>query len=246
MKTLFTTFFFWTFGSFITLLYALVTIITYFVTYSSNILHHIGQSWGWVMMRICLSSVRVINPEFRSTVNEPVIWMCNHLSITDIFVFLGYVRGQYRFVSKEENFKIPFIGFAMRKAGYISISSDKPKKAAAGLSKSTKTIQDGTSIILYPEGERSKTGNILPLRRGAFRLAKASLVPIVIIRLQGTDKIMPPFQKNLIARTTPGTVTLEYLEIIPVEKISSLSEKELLDLVHEIYLRAEQRGNAST
>ena len=224
---------FWLCSLIITVIFASAAIIFAFVDKSGNSSHRVGQLWGRILVYNAFSRVKVKNPEFVKDIKDPVIWMCNHSSFFDIFSFLGYVPGQFRIVSKEEIFQIPLLGPAMKKAGYISITSTNPKKAAEGLSHSVKTIKGGKSVLIFPEGRRSTTGELQKFRRGSFKLAREAEVPIVVVRIRGAHLIMPPFQRG-ISRVSPGKMTLEYVDVVSEETVKTLSESDLLNHVHDI------------
>jgi len=232
--TLCFTWYWWITSFFVTMLSGSSVFLVFIFDRKGNISHNIARFWGRMLVWLSFSRVKIVNLELRSQMRDPVIWMCNHSSFFDVYTFLGYVPGQYRIVSKEEIFQVPIVGGAMRRMGYISIKAESPKKAAEGLIKSAATIRNGKSVLIFPEGRRSETGELQPFKRGAFKLAKEAGVPLVITRIIGSQKIMQPFQKNFISRVKPGSMILEYLEIVPEETVNKLSEQQLRDHVHRI------------
>jgi 1-acyl-sn-glycerol-3-phosphate acyltransferase len=124
--------------------------------------------------------------------NQPVIYASNHSSMFDIWALFATLPGSVRFVAKRELFKIPLLGAAMHAAGHIPIDRAARKKAFEAYDEAARTIQRGTSsIIVFPEGTRSRTGELLPFKNAPFGLAIAAQVPIVPVYVHDTFEILP-------------------------------------------------------
>jgi 1-acyl-sn-glycerol-3-phosphate acyltransferase len=119
------------------------------------------------------------------------IFIPNHTSFFDIFVLLGYLPVDFKFIFKKEIMRVPLLGFAMRRAGYISIDRSSPAKARLSLNQAIDKIKNGASIVIFAEGTRSRDGHLQPLKRGAFRMAIASGSPVVPVAIKGAHEIMP-------------------------------------------------------
>jgi 1-acyl-sn-glycerol-3-phosphate acyltransferase len=124
--------------------------------------------------------------------DRPVIYASNHSSMFDIWALFATLPGSVRFVAKQELFRIPLLGGAMRAVGHISIDRAAHKKAFAAYDEAARTIQRGTySIVVFPEGTRSRTGELLPFRNAPFALAIAAQVPIIPVYVHHTFEILP-------------------------------------------------------
>jgi len=124
--------------------------------------------------------------------DQPVIYASNHSSMFDIWALFATLPGSVRFVAKRELFKIPLLGRAMLSAGHIPIARAAGKKAFAAYDEAARTIQRGTSsIVVFPEGTRSRTGELLPFKNAPFGLAIAAQVPIVPVYVHHTFEILP-------------------------------------------------------
>jgi 1-acyl-sn-glycerol-3-phosphate acyltransferase len=119
------------------------------------------------------------------------IFIPNHLSFFDIFSLLTYLPVDFKFILKKELMRIPVLGWAMKRAGYISIDRSSPSKARRTLMRAVERIKGGTSLVMFAEGTRGYNGRLQPLKRGAFQLAMASGVPVVPVAIKGTREIMP-------------------------------------------------------
>ena len=174
---------------FATLFAGILVIVLSFFVRSGNSLHNIARFWGKSILMVSRIKVSVqgysnIDPAL------PYIYMPNHQSNFDIPVLLGHLKVQFRWLAKIELFKIPIFGRAMRKAGYISIDRYNRESAIKSLKVAANKIKNGVSVLIFPEGTRSRDGDILPFKKGGFVLAIDSGVPIVPVVITGTRSIM--------------------------------------------------------
>jgi 1-acyl-sn-glycerol-3-phosphate acyltransferase len=113
----------------------------------------------------------------------------NHSSIYDIPVLASLPWG-IRWISKQEVRKIPFVGRAMQAIGCYFVARDRTGKDLTVLREVERGLRSGESIVIFPEGTRSKTGELLPMRKGAFRTALQANVPIHPVAISGTSGIL--------------------------------------------------------
>ncbi|MFH1826508.1 MAG: lysophospholipid acyltransferase family protein [bacterium] len=123
--------------------------------------------------------------------DKAVIFASNHQGAMDIFLVLALLPVNFRFAIKKELFKIPFFGWYLKKAGYFSIDRKLILSAYRTVEKIIDYIKSGESVLIFPEGTRSKTGELGRLKRGSLLAALKSGAPIVPIAISGSVKIMP-------------------------------------------------------
>lgn len=114
----------------------------------------------------------------------------NHQSILDILL-INCLRFRFKWISKIENVRLPFLGWYLRMAGYITIDRGNEDSKVEMLEKSLGCLKRGISIMLFPEGTRSPDREIRFFKRGAFQLALQANVPILPILIDGTGGILP-------------------------------------------------------
>ena len=114
----------------------------------------------------------------------------NHQSILDILL-INCLRYKFRWISKIENFKVPVIGWYLKMADYIVVDRGNEESKADMLEKSYNCLNNGISIMLFPEGTRSLNNEIGFFKRGAFQLALQANVPILPVLIDGTGGILP-------------------------------------------------------
>lgn len=160
--------------------------------------------------------------------DEPVILVSNHLSDFDPMAVLAVIRRDMIFISKESNFKIPIVGRFIRRTGFLAIDRENAMRAMRTLKRAAQMVKaDRVDVGIYPEGTRSKTGELLEFKAGAFLLAKQADAAIAIMTTRGTNLIA----KNFIRRKT--VVELEFLEIMDRETVKGMKATEICDYVRE-------------
>src|SRR5438067_10160421 len=155
----------------------------------------------------------------------PYIFTPNHQAHIDIAALLGYLPGHNRFASKKELFDEPVLGAVMRTLGMLPVDRDDPMKSIDVLNRA---VAAGHSIIIFPEGRRSRDGKLLPFKKGPFVAAIHLGVPVVPVVCKGTQQVMP---KGQYLSITPGTVELVVLEPIPTAGMTYDDRERLRDLV---------------
>jgi len=148
-------------------------------------------------------------------VDRAFIYMSNHQSHIDIPVLYATVPSStLRMVAKTELFRVPLFGHAMRLGNMIEVNRADRKRAVESLRRAAQLIADGVSVWIAPEGSRSRTGALGPLKKGGFHLACDTGTPIVPVAISGTYNVLPPDTTSM-AHDVP--VHVRFGAPIPVE-----------------------------
>lgn len=158
------------------------------------------------------------------------VMVANHLSLLDILVLFRLFT-PFRWVSKAEVFKVPLIGWNMSLNRYIKLKRGDGASVRAMLAESEASLRLGSSLMIFPEGTRSPTGELRAFKAGAFDLAKRIPVPIVPIVVEGTHDALPKHGFVLQGRH-PIRVTV--LPPVPAETVAAMDVAALTEHVRSL------------
>lgn len=154
----------------------------------------------------------------------------NHQSIYDIFLIYGWLGIDIKWVMKKELAKVPGVGFGSKKVGHIFLDRSNSRVALETLNQAKQKLVNGTSVVIFPEGTRSITGQPGTFKKGAFRLALDLKLPILPLTLMGTNHIMPTGTLDI----KPGKATLVIHKPIEIQNYNDDNIRELMEKTHEI------------
>ncbi len=169
----------------------------------------------------------------------PYIVVANHRSNIDIMVLTAALPIPIRFLSKIEVFKFPLLGSAMRDAGMIPLDREMGRRELAFIIRSTRTlVADGKSLVVFPEGTRSITGEMLPFKTGAIHIAARTGCPILPVAVQGTGAIWPP--ESALIRG--GPVRVEVMPPVTLTKQASRQSRATIAEIRRSLMEALARS----
>ena len=151
--------------------------------------HRIARLWAAIHLRV--NGIVVCLEASDNMPEPPFLLMSNHQSALDIFALLSGLPVSFKFIAKRELFRIPVFGWAMKRAGYISIDRNNPREALKAIEESAQKIKDGTVVLIFPEGHRSRNGRLQPFMKGGFSLASRAGVPVVPLAITGSFAVQP-------------------------------------------------------
>lgn len=169
----------------------------------------------WVMLKV-YNRLSVRGLEKALSVPSPVIIAANHCSNLDPIVMGAVFPRRLRYLAKSQLFTFPPFGLAIRALGAVPAKREDLQGAAGSLKFLLERIQEGESVLLFPEGQRSRDGKLKPLEGGVGLLAARTGAPVVPAYVHGTFEALPPDS----ARYMPEKIILSFGEPIIVEKIS--------------------------
>jgi len=218
--------------------FAILAIFVSFTSKSGDLPHIVARIWAKCIL---VASGIKVTVKGRSNIDSSgsYIYMSNHLSNFDIPVLLAYLPVQFRWLAKAELFKIPLFGYAMQRAGYISIDRSNFRSAVQSLKRAAKNIRDGVSVLIFPEGTRSQDCNIQQFKKGGFVLAVDSGVPIIPVIIHGTWPIMP--KKRILFK--PGNVILEIAKPIKSSDYTRKTKEDLMEKVRNVLIESFEKVN---
>src|SRR5881394_4273822 len=153
-----------------------------------------GYDWGtsdWSRQLLRAAGTPVQVEGLDRIPDGPVVYASNHSSMFDIWALAATLPGSVRMVAKQELARIPLLGRAMVTAGHLTIDRAHPARALEAYRRAAEVIRSGTSALLFPEGTRSRTGELLPFKNAPFGLAIAAQVPVVPVYVHHTFEILP-------------------------------------------------------
>ncbi len=190
-----------------------------------HLIHQTPKKWSKTFMALTGSQVEVIG--LHHIPEGPVLFASNHEGNFDIPVLIKSIEKPFGFISKIEVKKVPVLSSWMEAIDCVFIDRKNRDKAAGSIMSGVELLKKGNSLVIFPEGTRSKGGPVGLFRAGGFRLAKDSGVPIVPISIQGTADV---FEKNG-RLVKPAKIRVI---ISPPVYSRQYKDKELVSLAEEI------------
>jgi 1-acyl-sn-glycerol-3-phosphate acyltransferase len=218
-----------------TALIALATILGSVAALVSRLFDSSGDSVlrlaRWWSRSICrLSGVRIeVRGHTELDPQRSYVFMANHLSTVDIWALFVALPIPVRMIAKKQLGSIPLFGWAMRAGRFIFIDRQNTASARRSIERAKERIRSGASVLLFPEGTRSRDGALMAFKKGGFHLAIDAGVPIVPVALRGTRELMP--RGSLLLR--PGNVSVTIGAPIPTESLSADDRNVLLEHVRD-------------
>ena len=223
-----------------TIVLGVIAIIISFFTRTGNLVHIIARIWGKGILFVSGINVTVYGLD-NIDPSRSYIYMSNHQSNFDIPVLLACLPVQFRWLAKAELFKIPLFGRSMRAAGYVKIDRFNRESAFESINEAAAKMQNGVSVMIFPEGTRSRDGKIRAFKKGGFVMAVDSGAPIVPVILQGTWPIM---DKSSL-RINAGNVALHIEKPIDTSGYTRHTKNDLVESVRAVICEGfekEQNG----
>lgn len=151
--------------------------------------HPLARKWAHALLKTADVHIAVYGRE-NVQENARYVFVANHTSYFDIPIAIAALAHDVVIVYKEELERVPIFGWMMKISPYIPIDRKNPRRAVAALQKALQKSRD-VSLLLFPEGTRSRDGQVQPFKRGAFLLAEYSGLPIVPVAICGAYALLP-------------------------------------------------------
>ena len=186
----------------------------------------------WASLYTWLNPAWPVTLEGRQRIPRDVacVIVSNHQSFVDILV-LFRLRTHFKWVSKIENFRVPFIGWNMSLNRYIKLRRGNRESVERMMRACERTIAEGNSIMMFPEGTRSPDGRLRAFKPGAFTLAQTTRAPLLPIILQGTANALP--KRGFVLRGR-HEIRIRVLDEIPYRTFADISVEALTERVRDL------------
>jgi 1-acyl-sn-glycerol-3-phosphate acyltransferase len=184
----------------------------------------LARWWGRSLLFISGVKVHVHGLE-HLTPGEIYVFAANHRSQFDIFVLLSVLPGNFLFVAKKSLFRIPIFGQALTRMGSVPIDRSNRQEAIKSLNQAVAKVRQGFSMIVFPEGTRASSRELLPFKKGVFVMALKAGQPVVPVAINGTMAIQP----RGALRLQPGPIQVVIAP--PVDPLQFANKEALMAAV---------------
>jgi 1-acyl-sn-glycerol-3-phosphate acyltransferase len=174
----------------ITILMSVISIVFALIDRSGNAYLLLARLWGRLFLMLFGAKLEVSGVENLDTKSN-YVFCANHSSYTDIPILFAGLPMYVRLILRRSLTRIPIWGWALLASPMIIIDRSNPTKAKRTLEQAADIIRSGASVLLFPEGTRTHTGEIQPFKRGAFHIAYQSRAEVVPVKITGAFKFLP-------------------------------------------------------
>lgn len=183
----------------------------------------------WASIYSWLNPVWRVHIDGREKIRNGVayVMVANHQSLVDILVLFRLFK-HFKWVSKVENFRVPCVGWNMRLNRYIQLRRGDPDSVEQMMNACEKTLAEGSSVMIFPEGTRSEDGKLRPFKHGAFTLAQRCRVPLLPIVVDGSSRALP--KRGFVLRGRHH-IYVRVLDEIPPASFADIPVAELIERV---------------
>lgn len=184
--------------------------------------------WSKLACRLALCRIKVVR-HGELDPNKSYVFVPNHQGAFDIFLIYGYLNQNIKWVQKQELRKLPFVGKASEIAGHVFVDQSNLKSMKDTISKAQSQLGEGSSMVIFPEGARTKTGKMGRFKRGGFIIAKEMNLEIVPVTVNGPFDLM----KIGTYLINPGKLELIVHQPIPTDNLTDENMQEFINNCRE-------------
>lgn len=193
------------------------------------IVNKIVKNWAKSLVLLSGCEIKVIGEE-NIPKDKPVLFVSNHQGNFDIPILLGFIEKPKAFVAKEELEKFPLVSTWMKYMNCVFMNRNNSRESIKAINEGIKILKEGYSLVIFPEGTRSKDGNLGEFKAGALKLATKSGVSIIPVTIKGSNQIMK--KGSFVIR--PSKVEVIISAPVDMNEAFSKDTKELTQTVKNI------------
>jgi 1-acyl-sn-glycerol-3-phosphate acyltransferase len=212
-----------------TIVLGALSLLSSFFDESGRIQHGFARLWSRMILGTIGVKPKIVGLEKIDTTKAQV-YVVNHLSALDIPVLYGHLPFQFRILAKKELFRYPFMGWHLSRSGQIPVVLENPKASVRSLTRAVAALKEGKSLVVFPEGGRSRDGQLQPFLGGAFYAALRAQVEIIPMALVGTYEVL----KMNTWHIKPGPVYLLVGEPIPTIGLTTRDLEKVTQKAHDV------------
>jgi 1-acyl-sn-glycerol-3-phosphate acyltransferase len=211
-----------------TVILGTLSLLSSFFDRSGSLQHSLARIWSWLILGTSSAPLTVEGLD-RLDLTQPAIYAANHSSALDIPVLYVSLPFQFRILAKLELFRLPFLGWHLKRSGQIPIDRTDARHSLRSLSAASQTVKDGMPLVVFPEGGRSTDGHIQPFLGGTFYVAIKAQAPIIPMAIIGTFEALP--MNTFVIHPTPFRLIIG--DPIPTVGLVSRDMEALSQRVHQ-------------
>ncbi|MBF0275435.1 MAG: 1-acyl-sn-glycerol-3-phosphate acyltransferase [Nitrospinae bacterium] len=195
------------------------------------------KQWIHESLKVVGISLTVLGKE-NLTENESIVYVTNHQGSFDIPCLFEALPINTAFIAKKELFTLPFLGFWIKETGCIPIDRSTPRKGMQSILDAVESIKNGTNLVIFPEGTRSRDpeGKMLPFKKGSLKVAIKSKSKIIPLAIEGTRHV---FDKSY--QDSEVKVVVSIGEAVETENLSKEEKDNLAESINQKVIELHQR-----
>ena len=211
---------------FLSFVWAIICYVTHLFPGGEDRAHRYLIGWARFSIRLARLDVTVAGLE-RLDLHQTYVFMPNHASFLDILLVFAFIPHNFRSIVKKEFFSIPFLGLTVKSSGQIPLDRKHPRKGLQAIKKAADLLKSGVSIVVFPEGTRSRDGKVHEFKTTLFILPIRAKVAVVPVLIEGTFHALR--RGSVLIKRRPTKVT--FLDPMPTD---SLSDKDRASFAEKV------------
>jgi 1-acyl-sn-glycerol-3-phosphate acyltransferase len=213
-----------------TIFFGTISLVVSFFDNTGTLQIWVARAWARTLLAVSGVRVQVEGLEGIDPAGS-YVFISNHLSYMDTPVALAHIPVQFRFLAKRGLFQIPFLGTHLSRAGHVPVPREDPRAAVKTLQVAAEAIREKKiSMLIFPEGGRSRDGHLQPFKEGGAYIAIRAGVPVVPLVITGTREILP-FGRGVVLS---GEVRLRILPPIDTSQMTLKDRGPLNERVRDL------------
>jgi 1-acyl-sn-glycerol-3-phosphate acyltransferase len=197
--------------------------------------HRYLRHWARLSLRFAGIRITVAGREHLD-LRKAYVFMANHTSFLDILLILACIPYNFRMIVKQEVFSLPFLGLAVRSSGQIPLDRDNPRKGLRSIKQAADLLRKGVSIVVFPEGTRSRDGRVQEFKSTLFVLPIRTQTPVVPVLIEGAFQALR--RGSMLLNRGPMNVT--FLKPIAVESFTDKDRAVCAEKVRQSLIGCEK------